>query len=265
MENNKNRSIFPCALSSEYEIELSDKSRRDEIVDMLIENFLHDETLVKSMRDMYGVKKHEGDKSSLEVRTTDCEEEEEKEEEEWSKVDKDERILMETVVDAGTVLTAVHKPTNRISGAIVVLVHDRNLVGKNSDDRYDGKLRSRTISEFANLMGIIDKSLDLFAAHPECRIWAEFELVGIRRADRRRGLGFDLCAAALNHVIKTMPEVDLVAGKYTSNYSKIIARKIGKINVADFDVTRLADREGHPVFQDTKPHNVVSLMTIKLR
>lgn len=243
------RRTFDCA-SDAYVIELVTKptGRRNEIVDMLVENFLTDETLVKSLRlKAGGMSKSEEDDFLA-----------------------DERLMMETVVDDGTVLLAIHKETKRIAGAVVIIIHER--ISSDEDNKspepFGGRLRSRVMKDFFKYMGkIADLGAGrrkLFEKYPQSRVHADFELIGVNRLDRRKGIAHDLYKSAIEVIGKDMTEVSLVSGTYTSNYTKSIARRIGKVSVAEVNVMQFKDECGNPVFQDTEPHNIVSLMAMEI-
>lgn len=249
------RRIFPCRIPESYEISLMRKDeegcpeRRKELVKMLMENFLQDETLVQSLRIGANLTK-ESDK--LDYRA-------------------DEHLLMKTVVDEGLdkgrVILVKHKESGRISGAAVLLVHER-FDGvekpKGAPNCCEDRLRSTVIKEFFRYMEEIERAGNVFDIYPNCEVWVETNIIAIDKLDRRNGLALDLYKAAFE-TAKEIPRATVFAARCTSVYSQKIARKIGQKSVSVFDVTKLNDpREGKPVFQDTRPNNLVALMASEI-
>ncbi|XP_012260021.2 uncharacterized protein LOC105688366 [Athalia rosae] len=246
MSDHEEIEIYPCK-SPDHAIIVSDKTRNDEIVEMLLENFICDETMLKSL------KESEGKLSPSEE----------------ADYQADSRLMMMSVVDVATVILAIHKETNRISGAIFLMIREIADDG-NEKGIYNpysqGLLRSKITKDFYNYADKIVSSMNvnLNKIYPNCgKLYAEVEIVAVNRLDRNNGLALDLYKAAVE-LLKTMQDVSIISGVYTSVYSKKVAEKIGKKVIARFDIKTLKDENGRPVFQDTEPHNIMTMMAMRI-
>ena len=216
-----------------------------EILSFLYENFDKEETMLTSLRD----------NNTLTA-----------EDEESMRIDHER--LIRAIFAFSPCLIAVEKSLKKIIGVNLMIV-SRN---SKFDDKADGVSAAftnnppttRLMKQYFNYLSVISEKADLFDKFPNARAAVEFYAVAIDKNYRRRGLSKALMAAGISFAKDTVQDAGFIFGVYTSLYSKKAAETLGLRSVMDVDLLTYKDADGQPIFQDTPPHNIVSVMVLQL-
>ena len=225
--------------------EWATSSHLPEILLFLYENFDKEETMLTSLRD----------NNTLTA-----------EDEESMRIDHER--LIRAIFAFSPCLIAVEKSLKKIIGVNLMIV-SRN---SKFDDKADGVSAAftnnppttRLMKQYFNYLSVISEKADLFDKFPNARAAVEFYAVAIDKNYRRRGLSKALMAAGISFAKDTVQDAGFIFGVYTSLYSKKAAETLGLRSVMDVDLLTYKDADGQPIFQDTPPHNIVSVMVLQL-
>ncbi|XP_076168536.1 uncharacterized protein LOC143147296 [Ptiloglossa arizonensis] len=228
-----------------YTIVWADQSNLSEILSFLHENFDKEETMLKSMRD----------NSSL---TT----------EEVESMRIDHERLIRAIFEFSPCFVALEKSSGKIIGANLMIV-SRN---SKFDDRADGVSAAfannppttRLMKRYFDYLSEISERADLYSKFPNSKAAVEFYAVAVDKNYRRMGISRSLMAKGISFAKNNLQDVGFVFGVYTSLYSRKSAEKLGLKSVMDVDLLTYRDPEGRAIFQDTPPHNIVSVMALEI-
>ncbi|XP_034190599.2 arylalkylamine N-acetyltransferase 1 [Osmia lignaria lignaria] len=220
-------------------------SHLPEILSFLYENFDKEETMLTSLRDNNTLTAE--DEKSMRM---------------------DHERLIRAIFAFSPCLIAVEKSLKKIIGVNLMIV-SRN---SKFDDKADGVSAAfannppttKLMKQYFNYLSVISEKADLFDKFPNARVAVEFYAVAIDKNYRRRGLSKALMAAGISFAKDTVQDAGFIFGVYTSLYSKKAAETLGLKSVMDVDLLTYKDADGQPIFQDTPPHNIVSVMVLQL-
>lgn len=231
--------------NDQYILEWANDAHLSEILSLLHENFDKEETMLKSLRE----------NSSL---TT--------EDEETMRIDHEQ--LIRAIFAFSPCIVAIEKSSGKIVGVNLMIVSGNS---KCNDD-VDGVSaaftnnppKSKLMKRYFNYLSEIGEKADLYGRYPNCKKAVEFYAVAVNKDHRRQGLSRSLMATGISFAKDTMQDVGFIFGVYTSLYSKKAAEKLGLKSIMDVDLLHYKDDDDQPIFQDTPPHNVVSVMVLQL-
>ncbi|XP_035722276.1 uncharacterized protein LOC118441674 isoform X1 [Vespa mandarinia] len=229
-----------------YYIKLARKNQSNDIVRFLKENFNNEETIFKSLINSGRVIN----------------------EEEAKLITEDQENFQKAIFESSPCLLAYNEKTKMIVG-INLMILSKNSRFNNSNNAgtnaifHDNIPKSKLIKDYYYYMSTITDKIDLYDRFPKAKEALEFYAVAVDKDHRKIGLSLDLTIAGLS-LAKTYSNVGFIFGLYTSTYSKRSAEKIGMKSLADVDLLTYVNEKGEPIFQDTPPHNIVSLMTLEL-
>lgn len=231
--------------NDQYTFEWANDTHLSEILSFLHENFDKEETMLKSLRD----------NNSLTI-----------EDEESMRIDHER--LIRAIFAFSPCIIAIGKSSKKIIGVNLMIV-SRN---SKSDDGADGVSaafsnnppKNELMKQYFNYLSEISETADLYGKFPNSKAAVEFYAVAVDRNYRRQGLSRSLMAAGISFAKNTVKDVGFIFGVYTSLYSKKAAERLGLKSVMDVDLLHYKDNDGRPIFQDTPPHNVVSVMVLQL-
>ncbi|XP_076236798.1 arylalkylamine N-acetyltransferase 1 isoform X2 [Calliopsis andreniformis] len=117
----------------------------------------------------------------------------------------------------------------------------------------------------ANLMIVkISEKAHLFEKFPEAKAAVEFYAVAVDKNYRKIGLAKKLMAEGISFAQNVLRDIGFIFGVYTSMYSKMAAEKLGLKSIMDVDLLTYKDAEGRTIFENTPPHNIISVMVLDL-
>lgn len=220
-------------------------SHLPEILSFLHENFDKEEIMLKSLKD----------NNSITI-----------EEEESMKIDHER--LIRAIFNFSPCIIAIEKSLKKIIGVNLMIV------SKNSKfhDGIDGVSAAftnnppanRLMKQYFNYLSEISEKANLYGKFPDSKVAVEFYAIAVDKNYRRKGLSKSLMAAGIFFAKNSIPNVGFIFGVYTSLYSKKAAEKLGLKSVMDVDLLNYRDDNGQPIFQDTSPHNIVSVMVLQV-
>ncbi|XP_012135689.2 uncharacterized protein LOC100877759 [Megachile rotundata] len=227
-----------------YNIEWATNCRLPEILSFLHENFDKEETMLKSLRD----------NNCLTA-----------EDEELMRIDHER--LIRAIFAFSPCLIAVEK-SSKIIGVNLMIV-SRN---SKFDDKADGVSAAftnnppttRLMKEYFNYLSEISDKAELFDKFPNAKAAVEFYAVAVDKNYRKQGLSRALMTEGISFAKHKVQDAGFIFGVYTSLYSKKAAEDLGLKSVMDVDLLTYRDAEGRPIFQDTPPHNIISVMVLQL-
>ncbi|XP_076302693.1 uncharacterized protein LOC143221036 [Lasioglossum baleicum] len=227
-----------------YVLELANETHLPEILLFLHENFDMEETMLKSLRENNQL-------------TT--------EEKESMKIDHEK--LIRAIFSFSPCIIAVEKSFKRIIGVNLMIV------SKNPKYQYgaDGVSAAfsnnpptnRLMKQYFHYLSEISEKADLYEKFPSSKAAVEFYAIAVDKKYRKRGLSRKLMTAGISFA-RGLQDVGFVFGVYTSLYSRKAAEKIGLKSIMDVDLLNYKDDNGRPIFQDTPPHNIISVMVLQI-
>ncbi|XP_043668829.1 uncharacterized protein LOC122629465 [Vespula pensylvanica] len=229
-----------------YYIKLARKDQANDIVRFLKEHFNNEETMFKSLVN-----------SNVVIN-----------EEEAKLITEDQEKFQKAIFDSSPCLLAFDEKTKKIVGInLMILSQNPRFVnyckaGTNAVF-HENIPKSKLIKDYYHYMSIITDKVDLYDRFPNAKAALEFYAIAVDKNHRKIGLSLDLTITGLS-LVKTYSNVGFIFGLYTSTYSKRSAEKIGMKSILDVDLLTYENEKGEPIFQDTPPHNIVSLMVLEL-
>lgn len=235
--------------ASGYYIKLAREDQANDIVHFLKEHFNDEETMFKSLVNSSGIVINE---------------------EEAKLITEDQENFQKAILKSSPCLLAYDEKTMRIVGInLMILSHSSRLSGDTNEGGgisaifNDNLPKSKLIKDYYHYMSTITNKIDLYDRFPNANEALEFYAVAVDKGHRRIGLSLDLMSTGLS-LAKTYKNVGFVFALCTSMYSKKSAEKIGMRSLVDVDLLTYFNEKGEPIFQDTPPHNIVSLMVLGL-
>ncbi|XP_076625306.1 uncharacterized protein LOC143343866 [Colletes latitarsis] len=228
-----------------YTIEWAKESHLPEVISFLHENFDKEETMVKSLRD-----------NNLLTR------------EEIESMWIDHERLIRAIFSFSPCLIALEKTTEKIIGVNLMIV-SRNSTFDNNVDGVSAAFAAnppvtKLMKQYFDYLSEISETADLYGKFPNSKAAVEFYAVAVDKNYRRKGLSKALMTKGISFAKHNLKDVGFVFGVYTSVYSKKSAEKLGLKSVMDVDLLIYKDPEGQAIFQDTPPHNIVSVMVLQI-
>lgn len=228
-----------------YETRQAKASELPDILNLLRDNFDQEETMIKSLR------------SECPAFT--------KQEEELMSLDLARLITAITGIMPAIVAVDEH---GKIVGVNVMILSQRPDASNGKSDGVSGMFtanapRTPLIQRYFRYLTEIGDNADLFNRFPRAKAALEFYAIAVDKDHRGKGL----CRMLMNAGIlsaRSNPDIGFAFGVYTSLYSKKAAEKLGLRSCMDVDLLEYKDSTGRPMFQDTPPHNVVSVMVLEL-
>lgn len=228
-----------------YILKRANDSHLPEILSFLYENFDKEEIMLKSLKD----------NNSITV-----------EEKESMKIDHER--LIRTIFKFSPCIIAIEKSLKKIIGVNLMIVSKNSKFHDGTDEISaaftNNPPTNKLMKQYFNYLCEISKKADLYGKFPDSKVAVEFYAIAVDKNYRRKGLSKSLMAAAIFFVKNTIPNVGFIFGVYTSLYSKKAAEKLGLKSVMDVDLLNYRDDDGRPIFQDTPPHNIVSIMVLQV-
>lgn len=228
-----------------YETRRARDTELPDILNLLRDNFDREERMIKSLRGR---------------RAAFTEQEEES-------MSLDLGRLITAITEATPAIVATDE-SGKIVGANVMILSRRPDPANEENDGVSGMFtanapRTPVIREYFRYLTEIGDNADLFGRFPRAEAALEFYAIAVDKGHRRKGLCRKLMDAGIAFA-RTDPAVGFVFGVYTSLYSKKAAEQLGLRSCMDVDLLEYRDSAGRPIFQDTPPHNVVSVMVLEL-
>ncbi|XP_017877301.1 uncharacterized protein LOC108623355 [Ceratina calcarata] len=215
-----------------------------EIVAFLHENFDKEETMLKSLRDNNALTP---------------------EQEESMRIDHER--LIRAIFAFSPCVIAIEKSSNKIIGVNLMIVSKNPKFHGDADGVSAAFTNNPPTNElmkrYFDYLSEISERVDLYRKFPESRAAVEFYAVAVDKGYRGMGLATKLMDAGISFA-KTVQDAGFIFGVYTSLYSKRAAAKLGLKTIMDVDLLNYRDDEGSPIFQDTPPHNIVSVMALSI-
>lgn len=226
-----------------YSIELARKDQFPEILNFLYEFFDKEETMFKSL-------------CANTVITA----------EEIKLMAEDHERFQRAAFENSPCLIIVQQSLKKIVGVNLMIASKNPRLSDGSDNFIDFTKyppRSKLVKEYYDYMSILNEQTDLYDRFPWAKGALEFYAVAIDANHRRMGLSIDIMKAGIS-LAKTYADIGVVFGVYTSLYSKRSAEKIGMKSILDIDLLTYKNEKGERIFQDTPPHNIVSVMVLEI-
>ncbi|XP_076756568.1 uncharacterized protein LOC143426802 [Xylocopa sonorina] len=228
-----------------YTLEWAKDIHLSEILSFLYENFDKEETMLKSLRSVNAVTPEQEKSMRL-----------------------DHERLIRAIFAFSPCIIAIEKSSKRVIGVNLMIV-SRN---SKSHDNADGVSAAfsnnpptnRLMKQYFDYLSEISEKADLYGKFPNAAAAVEFYAVAVDKNYRRMGLSKALMAAGISFAKKSVQDVGFIFGVYTSLYSRKAATKLGLKSVLDVDLLCYKDSEGQSMFQDTPPHNIVSVMVLQV-
>ncbi|XP_054009918.1 uncharacterized protein LOC128893126 [Hylaeus anthracinus] len=225
-------------------IEWANPSHLSEILSFLYDNFDREETMLKSLRNNNELTSEE--KESMRI---------------------DHERLIRAISVFSPCLVALDKLSKKIIGVNLMIVSNNSKF--DSTDGVSAAFTNnppttRLMKQYFDYLSEISEKADLYGKFPDSKAAVEFYAVAVDKNYRRKGLSRALMAAGISFAKDTLQDVGFVFGVYTSLYSKRSAEKLGMRSVMDVDLLTYKNAEGRAIFQDTPPHNVISVMVLKI-
>ncbi|KZC08851.1 PREDICTED: uncharacterized protein LOC107187062 [Dufourea novaeangliae] len=228
-----------------YMIEWAKPSDLSEILSFLRENFDKEETVLNSIKNNNSLT--EDDLNEM-----------------WN----DHERLIKTIFEFSPCLLALDKSTKKIIGANLMIV-SRNL---KSNDRpggvdevfNDNPPVTKLMKQYFDCFSEIEEKAELHLNFPNANAAVEFYAVAVDRNYRKMGIATGLMKEGVTFARNTFQDSGFVFGICTSIFSKKAIQKVGLESVFEVDLLEYKDDSGRPIYQDTAPHNTVSLMALEL-
>ncbi|XP_076653113.1 arylalkylamine N-acetyltransferase 1 [Halictus rubicundus] len=103
---------------------------------------------------------------------------------------------------------------------------------------------------------------NLYQMYPDAKTAVECFSVAVDKDHRKKGLATTLLAEGVSFARSI--DAGFIFGQCTSEFSRKAAEKLGFRSVWQVDLLKEKDEGGNPVFQDTPPHNIISIHVLKL-
>ena len=233
-----------ASCTDSYSILWAEEAHLAEILSFLHENFDKEETMLKSLRDNSSLSKEEAESMRI-----------------------DHERLIRAIFAFSPCLIAVENSSKRIIGVNLMIV-SKSTKFENTDSVSAAFSKNppttRLMKQYFDYLSEIGEEADLYARFPDSKAAAEFYAVAVDRNYRRMGLARRLMDEGIAFVRNTLKDVGFIFGVYTSVYSKKAAEKLGLRSVMDVDLLKYKDAEGRAIFEDTPPHNIVSVMALHI-
>lgn len=229
-----------------YTLEWANDSHLSEILSFLHENFDKEEIMLKSLRDNNSITVEEKDSMKI-----------------------DHERLIRAIFKFSPCIIAIEKSLKKIIGINLMLVSKNSKFQNDGTDGISAAFTNnpptnRLMKQYFNYLSEISEKADLYGKFPDSKVAVEFYAIAVDKNYRRKGLSKSLMAAGISCAKNTIPNVGFIFGVYTSLYSKKAAEKLGLKSVMDVDLLNYRDDDGQPIFQDTPPHNIVSVMVLQV-
>ncbi|OXU29049.1 hypothetical protein TSAR_002709 [Trichomalopsis sarcophagae] len=166
----------------------------------------------------------------------------------------------EKFVSEAPSLVTIHKASNQIVGAIVLVpVDNPNLY---SEEKPSGE-RSKILDEFDVIFERIYAEVNLVDRFPQAKRAMKLRSMAVHKDHRGKGLAKVLLRESVNWAKKH--GFDLVHSFFTFPAAKKAALRSGFSKVMDYDMHSVKDTDGSCAFADLSPNNVTSIMALEIR
>lgn len=224
-----------------YTIEWADASNLNEVLPFLRENFDREEIVLQSMK--------RNDRS-------------EDEEAMWN----DHEKIIKAIFSSSPCLIVKDKSSKKII-AVNQLIVSKNPKFDNTGDGVTAVFvnnppKTRLMKKYINYLSGIVEAANTYGRYPDAKAAVEFYAVAVDKDHRKKGLASILMAEGISFARSI--GAGFIFGLFTSVYSSKAAEKLGLRSVTQVDLLMEKDEKGNPVFQDTPPHNIVSVLVLEL-
>ncbi|XP_076236797.1 arylalkylamine N-acetyltransferase 1 isoform X1 [Calliopsis andreniformis] len=228
-----------------YTIEWAKQSHLSDLLSFFYENFDKEETMLKNL------------KSNCNSLT----------EEEEKLMRLDHERLIRAIFTFSPCLIILENSSNKIIGANLMIV-SKNPKFNTSDGVSavfsNNPPRTKLMKQYFNYLSEISEKAHLFEKFPEAKAAVEFYAVAVDKNYRKIGLAKKLMAEGISFAQNVLRDIGFIFGVYTSMYSKMAAEKLGLKSIMDVDLLTYKDAEGRTIFENTPPHNIISVMVLDL-
>ncbi|XP_078042749.1 uncharacterized protein LOC144473064 [Augochlora pura] len=225
-----------------YVIEWAKESNLQEVLSFLHENFDKEEVVLKSMRNYDPF---------------------ENEEAMWI----DHEKIIKAIFTSSPCMIVKHESTGRI------IAVNQMIVSKNPrfDTTGDGVTavfvnnppKTKLMERYFNYLSGIAEKANLYEKFPDAKAAVEFYAVVVDKEHRGKGLAKMLIKEGISFATN-LDDVGFIFGIFTSSFSSKAAEQLGFWSVMQVDLLKETDEKGRLIFQDTPPHNIVSVLVLDI-
>lgn len=226
-----------------YTIKLAEPHQLPDVLQIMRDNFYHDETMFKSLCSSASVS-----------------------ESERIRIDEYFDGTIEAAFSTSPCIVAVDDETSQVVGVNITASSGNPKTGNKTDGLatiFSSKISIPPLVEkYIEYLSKFNDEAKLFDKFPNARAVWEFYAIAIDKSHRKLGLASDLMNVGIAFAREA--QVALVFGVFTSVYSKKSAEKVGMRTIMEFDLSSYKDATGTTIFKDTEPHNIVSVMVLEI-
>lgn len=226
-----------------YTIEWAEQSHLSDVLSFFYEHFDKEETMLKSLRN----------------KNSRTEEEEES-------MRMDHERLIRAIFAFSPCLIAIERSSKKIIGVNLMLVSKNPKFDKSdgvSAAFSNNPPKTKLMKQYFDYLSEISENARLYEKFPGSKAAVEFYAVAVDKNYRKMGISKKLMAEGISFAKDVLQDIGFIFGIYTSMYSKKAAEKLGLNSILDIDLLNYKDDEGRVIFEDTPPHNIISIMVLE--
>nr|XP_033327518.1 uncharacterized protein LOC117221046 [Megalopta genalis] len=227
---------------SSYIVEWANESNLQEVLSFLHENFDKEEVVLTSMRN---------------------DDPTENEESMWT----DHEKIIKAIFTSSPCLIVKHELTKRII-AVNQMIVSRNPRFDTTGDGVTAVFvnnppKTKLMERYFNYLSGIANKANLYQKFPDAKAAVEFYAVVVDKEHRGKGLAKTLIKEGISFATN-LEDVGFIFGIFTSTFSSKAAKQLGFWSVMQVDLLKETNETGRLIFQDTPPHNIISVLVLSV-
>ncbi|XP_014238352.1 uncharacterized protein LOC106660045 [Trichogramma pretiosum] len=175
----------------------------------------------------------------------------------------DKKKIIEDLLSKDVCLIIVEKKSERIAGAVMLVIYERDQDGLADPRAKDNSFSSKLVNDLVHYSELMNKTSRIFELFPDCKRMARIRFLAVHAEYRQRGLCNLLMKESVDWALRN--DFDIVQGTFTTVASKRAAERSGLTSIQDYNLREFRDLNGFNVFADASPNNILSLMVLNLR